>query len=147
MRLMLSGLLLASLALGGCDRVDPDSPLGKRKAIFQEMLDVKEDMGGMLRGRLPFRADDFAAGAARLDVLSHQPWQHYPTVKEAQSKARDEVWQRQARFQELARSLESATAALVEASTRVPFTADSVGPAFQQVEDSCERCHEEFRVY
>lgn len=140
-------LCAAAVFLTACDRVDPNSPLGKRKAIYQEMLDVKEDMGGMLRGRLPFDATDFAAGAARLDVLAHQPWQYYPEVKEEQSKAREDVWQRQERFKELARELEAATAALVQASTRVPFTAESVQPAFQQVEDTCEGCHEEFRAY
>ena len=39
--------LFAALLLAGCDRVDPDSPLGKRKAIYQAMLDTKEDLGGM----------------------------------------------------------------------------------------------------
>ncbi|RZI79389.1 MAG: cytochrome c, partial [Pseudomonas sp.] len=44
-------LLVASLALLGCDRVDPNSPLGQRKAIFKQMLNTSEDLGGMLRGR------------------------------------------------------------------------------------------------
>ena len=43
--------LVAVLALVGCNRIDPNSPLGKRKAIYQQMLDTKEDLGGMLRGR------------------------------------------------------------------------------------------------
>ncbi len=47
-------LLLAGLTLAACDRVDPNSPLGQRKAIFKQMLKTSEDMGGMLRGRLPF---------------------------------------------------------------------------------------------
>ena len=98
--------LFAALLLAGCDRVDPDSPLGKRKAIYQAMLDTKEDLGGMLRGRIPFDGTAFTSGAAKLDELSRQPWQHYPEVKEKQSDARDDVWQRQERFQELARALE-----------------------------------------
>src|SRR5690606_33921845 len=107
MKLKLLGLsLIGILALSGCDRIDPNSPLGKRKAIYQQMLDVKEDMGGMLRVRLAFEGGAFAAGAVKLDELSRQPWQHYPAVKEEQSDARDDVWQREARFNELARALE-----------------------------------------
>jgi len=148
MKLKLLGLtLIGMLALSGCDRIDPDSPLGKRKAIYQQMLDVKEDMGGMLRGRLAFDGDAFAAGAVRLDDLSRQPWQHYPAVKEEQSNAREDVWQREARFNELARALEQQTAALVALTSEQPVTAEKVAPAFQQVEDACETCHKEFRAY
>src|SRR3546814_10571706 len=91
---LLSLSLIAVLAQTGCDRIDPNSPLGKRKAIYQAMLDTKEDLGGMLRGRIPFDGEGFSAGAAKLDELSRQPWQHYPDVKEEQSDARDDVWQR-----------------------------------------------------
>lgn len=145
--LPLSVSLIAVLALLGCDRIDPNSPLGKRKAIYQQMLDVKEDMGGMLRGRLAFDAEGFTAGAVQLDQLSRQPWQYYPEVKEAQSEARDDVWQKQARFNEMARELEARTAALVTATAQKPVTAEGIAPAFQQVEDACEVCHKEFRNY
>ncbi|WP_407293122.1 c-type cytochrome [Stutzerimonas zhaodongensis] len=146
--LPLSVSLIALLTLlVGCDRIDPNSPLGKRKAIYQEMLDVKEDLGGMLRGRLEFDAERFTEGASKLDQLSRQPWQHYPEVKEAQSDARDDVWQQQERFNKMARDLEARTAALVAATTQKPVTTDSVMPAFQQVEDACEACHKEFRAY
>ncbi|HCW96514.1 MAG TPA: cytochrome C, partial [Pseudomonas sp.] len=87
-RLLCLSVILAAIGLAGCDRIDPNSPLGKRKAIYQQMLDIKEDLGGMLRGRLAFDGQKFAAGAAKLDELSRQPWQHYPQVKEEQSDAR-----------------------------------------------------------
>ena len=144
---LLSLPLIAVLALTGCDRVDPNSPLGKRKAIYQAMLDTKEDLGGMLRGRIPFDGDAFRSGAVKLDELSRQPWQHYPEVKEEQSDARDDVWQRQERFNELARALEAETAALVEVTTAAPVTAEGVAPAFQRGENACETCHKEFRAY
>ena len=95
MKRKLLGLTMgfAVILLAGCDRIDPDSPLGKRKAIYQQMLDATDDMGGMLRGRTAFDGVVFAANAVRLDELSRQPWQHYPEIKEDQSDARDEVWQ------------------------------------------------------
>ncbi|AHL77168.1 cytochrome C [Stutzerimonas stutzeri] len=139
--------LIAVLALAGCDRIDPNSPLGKRKAIYQQMLDTKEDLGGMLRGRLTFDPEGFVSGAAKLDELSRQPWQYYPEVKEEQSEARDDVWQQQERFNQLARELEANTAALVAATAQGQVTAGSVGSAFQRVEDTCEACHKKFRNY
>ncbi len=50
----LSVVLLACLTLSACGGVDPNSPLGQRKAIFKQMLKTGEDLGGMLRGRIPF---------------------------------------------------------------------------------------------
>lgn len=141
-------LLVAGLALGGCDRVDPDSPLGKRQALFKEMLNTSEDLGGMLRGRLAFDAKAFQDGAAQLDSLAHEPWQHFPQVMDSEgSSARDEVWQRQARFQELARELEAATGELRVTSQDAPEDKRRLRPAVQKVEDTCERCHQEFRIY
>src|SRR3546814_18672280 len=100
--LSLSLSLIAVFALAGCDRIDPNSPLGKRKAIYQQMLDTKEDLDGMLRGRLAFDPQGFVSGAAKLDELARQPWQFSPAVQEEPSDYRDEVWQQQESFQQQA---------------------------------------------
>lgn len=140
-------LALSGLTLSACERIDPNSPLGQRKALYQQMLKTSENLGGMLRGRLSFDEQRFAAGAVQLDTLSRQPWQHYPAVREEHSKARDDVWQRQERFSELARDLEASTAALVEASRVAPLRARELVAPVARVEQACKACHEEFRVY
>lgn len=141
-------LVLAGLGLLGCDSVDPNSPLGKRQALFKEMLRTSEDLGGMLRGRLPFDEQAFASGAVRLDELTAQPWQHFPQVRdEGDSRARDEVWQRQARFQELADAQMASTRALTEAAARPPLQAKTLAPLVARVEADCKACHSEFRRY
>lgn len=142
----LSIVLLACLALSACGGVDPNSPLGQRKAIFKQMLKTSEDLGGMLRGRIPFDGPRFAEGAVKLDSLSREPWKHFPQVKEEDhSSAKDDVWQQQARFQELARALEVATGELVIASKVQPYKVSNLGPAVQKVEDACSACHKQFR--
>ncbi|RJG12444.1 cytochrome c [Pseudomonas cavernicola] len=144
----LSLALLACLTLTACGGVDPNSPLGKRQAIFKQMLKTSEDFGGMLRGRIPFDGARFTAGAIKLDSLSQQPWQHFPQVKETdKTSAKPEVWESQARFQELARQLEGATAALVVATTQQPLDPVKLGPPVQAVEDACETCHKAFRTH
>jgi cytochrome c556 len=142
----LSLLLVACVVLSACGGVDPNSPLGQRKAIFKEMLKTSEDMSGMLHGRLTFEGQKFADNAVRLDALSHQPWKHFPAVREADhTSAKDDVWQKQARFQELARSLESATGEMLIASQGRPFQKSVLTPAIEKVEDACDACHREFR--
>ncbi|MDR6712683.1 cytochrome c556 [Pseudomonas hunanensis] len=139
-------LLLASLSLLGCDRVDPNSPLGQRKAIFKEMLKTSEDMGGMLRGRLPFDAAGFAKGAEKLDGLAHAPWEHFPQVQDqGDSSARADVWQRQARFTDLARQLEGVTGELLQVSRNQPLEAQQLQVPMDKVEAACKACHTEFR--
>src|SRR3546814_13545548 len=103
------------------------------------MLDTKEDLGGMRRGRIPFDGEGFSAGAAKLDELSRQPLQHYPDVKEEQSDARDDVSQRQERLNELAGELDQTTAALVSVTATPPAHAQYEAPAFQRGE---ARLHE-----
>lgn len=144
-RLLLACLCLTLAACGG---VDPDSPLGKRQVLFKEMLKVSENLGGMLRGRVPYDEAAFIAGAGELDRLSHEPWQYFPQVRDDErSNATDEVWQRQAQFQQLARDMEASTAALVQATTAPPLSRAQLEPAVKQVEDACEACHQAFRAY
>lgn len=140
--------VFACLTLVACGGVDPNSPMGQRQAIFKQMLKTSEELGGMLRGRVAFSEPRFVAGAAELDQLSRTPWQHFPQVRdEGDSRAKDEVWQRQTRFQALARELEAATAALVVATTTAPLKSGELVAPMQRVEDSCKACHEEFRAY
>jgi len=142
----LTVVLLVGLSLAACERVDPNSPLGQRKAIFKQMLKTSEDMGGMLRGRLPFDAAKFAEGAARLDGLAHAPWQYFPQAKdEGDSNARAEVWERQARFQALARQLEGVTGELVGVIRTQPLEAAQLKAPMDSVEAACRACHSEFR--
>lgn len=139
-------LTLMCLALSACGGVDPSSPLGQRKAIFKQMLHTSEDMNGMLLGRLPFDGTQFAASAVKLDQLAHQPWQHFPAVREEDhTSAKPEVWEKQARFQALAQALEVSTGKLVEATRAQPLQAEGLDGPLQTVENGCKTCHREFR--
>ena len=139
-------VLLACLMLSACGGIDPDSPLGQRKAIFKQMLSTSEELSGMLKGRVPFNGPRFAEAAMQLDALAYQPWAHFPQVKDSdKTSATDAVWQQQARFEALARELEAATGALVVASQQQPYSASNLTPAVQKVQDTCSACHKAFR--
>ena len=139
--------MLAILALSACGGVDPNSPLGQRKAIFKEMLKTSEDMNGMLNGRVAFDGQRFSDAAVKLDALAQEPWKHFPQVKEADhSSAKDDVWQKQERFQVLVSSLEAATGELKGVAATKP-TAAVLAPSLSKVQAACEACHKEFRAY
>ena len=141
-------VLVAALAVAGCGGVDPDSPLGKRKVIFKEMLNLSEDLGGMLRGRIAFDEQAFVEKAHRLDEISRQPWQHFDEeAKDKKSSARDDVWEQRERFMQLARELESTTELLVQSADQQPLNPDALGVRVDVVEKACESCHQAFRIY
>ena len=140
--------LVVGLTLVGCDSVDPNSPVGKRKAIFKEMMSTSENLGGMLRGRVPFDGEAFIKGAAHLDALSHEPWQFFEHLDDTQkTSAKPEVWAKQELFDQLAQEMEAATEALVVATQATPLRPSGLRESVQRMEDACEKCHKEFRAY
>lgn len=141
----LSVVLLACLTLSACGGVDPNSPLGQRKAIFKQMLKTGEDLGGMLRGRIPFDGPKFADGAVKLDALSHEPWKHFAGARRRSHQRQGRCLAEAGTLPEMARTLEGATGELVIASQVQPYKASNLGPAVQKVEDACSACHKEFR--
>lgn len=140
-------LILAVALLASCGGVDPNSPAGKRKTAFKQMLNLSEDLGGMVRGRIAFDEQQFAEKAALLDEVSRQPWQYFEEASTAKTSAKDDVWQKKERFLELARELENTTAVLVESVKQQPVNTDTLGVRVDVVEKACESCHQEFRVY
>lgn len=140
-------VMLAVLTLTACGGVDPNSPLGQRKAIFKDMLKTSEDMNGMLNGRVAFDSQRFSDAALKLDTLAQEPWKHFPQAKEADhTSAKDDVWQKQERFQVLVSSLEAATGELKVTAAGKPPSA-SLAPGLSKVQAACEACHKEFRAY
>jgi hypothetical protein len=116
----ISVVLLACLTLSACGGVDPNSPLGQRKAIFKQMLKTGEDLGGMLRGRIPFDGPKFAEGAVKLDALSHEPWKHFPRCAKKITPAPRTMSGSSRRVSGVGPHLEAATGELVIASQVSP---------------------------
>jgi len=142
-------LLLAALLLTACKPEDPNSPPALRKALFKQMLNESEQLSGMLRGRLSFNQESFSQGAAKLAQLSKAPWQYFPQPKnqEKNNNARESIWQRQARFIELARALEIAAVDLQQISLEKPLSVEALSLPMQGVEQACKACHQEFRRF
>lgn len=146
---MLKYILAAAalLALTGCGGVDPNSPEGKRKAAFKQMLNLSEDMGGMLRGRIQFDEQLFAEKAALLNEVSQQPWQYFEDASDSKTAAKNEIWQQKQRFMQLAADLEVLTGQLQDGASQPEADLEALTLQVDAVEKACESCHQEFRIY
>lgn len=104
----------------------------------------------MLRGRLPFDAEKFRVGSAKLHQLADQPWQYFPSPKAGEegedTRAKDEVWQRQQEFKAATQVFIDAMNRLQDNTRQATPTPDGVRKDFAAVEDACEACHKKFRA-
>lgn len=140
-------VLAAFLGLVACGGVDPNSPEGKRQAIFKEMLKDSEDLGGMMRGRLHFNEENFLAKAENLDKITRTPWQYFEHQGDEKSVAKGDIWQEKAKFMSLADEMEKATAALVATAQQRPVNMSALQLRTDQMEQACSTCHKAFRQY
>jgi len=141
-------LLFAGLLLG-CRQEDPNSPPALRKALFKQMLSESENLSGMLRGRIAFNPERFSQGAEKLAQLSKVPWQYFPLPdeKDKNTNAQASIWQKQARFAQLARNLEVLTEDLQQISQQTSLSVERLSEPMQRVEQACKACHQEFRRF
>lgn len=134
------------LAVTGCSEKDthPGQPVTKRRAIFHEMLQNFEPMGMMVRDRKPYDKDQFLKYALALQALSSQPWSHFPPGSiYGKSRARPEIWEKEAEFKTYQQKLQDSVNRLVTVAGTGSL--DAIRPSYAAVAESCKRCHEAFR--
>lgn len=142
---LLAGACL--LVLGACggevEDTRPGQPVKTRQVAFKEMLRVFEPMGKMLRTDR-YEADKFAALAAELLQKQEAPWSHFgPDTNYPPTKAKAEVWQQPAKFEEEKQAFFKATAALDKAA-KSRVKAD-VQQAYDKTYEACKSCHRTFK--
>lgn len=143
-------LLLATLALTlvGCGGpADPDSPEGKRQAVFKQFLHHSEPMGGMLGERLPFDGESFAAHAEGLVELVEAPWQYFPEPGDSKQRnaALPQIWSDPAEWQRAIDQYRNAVTDLVAITRQGVETPEQVAESMAAVQQGCRSCHEGFR--
>jgi cytochrome c556 len=126
----LLALLAALLAtqLVACQRLDPNSPV----AAFA-------------KGKQAFDPDAAIRDAALLQKLSRLPWPLFPEARQPDtaSNAQSAVWEHPEQFQLRVEEFQRSADALAAASQARSL--DQLRPAVQALEQSCQRCHDQFR--
>ncbi|SDT87681.1 c-type cytochrome [Halopseudomonas salegens] len=147
--LKLLGLTTLSILLTACgsQSADPDSPEGQRQADFKRMLNSSESLDGMLRGRLAFDADIFAAHVQRLVELTDAPWEYFPEPDDSRqpNAARPSVWSDAAGFADAIERYQQAVAELAVVTAEQGNEPDALLPALTGVQQACRGCHDDYR--
>lgn len=138
-RLLICGLSLTLLAGCGPDR---SSPVYQRQQVFKQMLRHKEAMYGMLNGRIDYDPKRFASEMAQLQVVSAKPW---PLFTELNSNhAKQDILLEPAAFKQAQEHFERTLTALT--AIKPSDKGDELRVPFKTMADSCQACHDRFRI-
>ncbi|WP_027016417.1 c-type cytochrome [Comamonas composti] len=99
-------------------------------------------VGAMANGKAAFDAKSAQESAEIVAFMAKLPWAAFAAGTEG-GKAKPEIWKEQAKFQDLAKKSEEATAKLAEASKSGNL--DQIKAAFGPAANSCKSCHDAFR--
>lgn len=139
-------LLLSMVFMTACGEVEdtrPGQPVKQRQEAFKAMLRAFEPMGTMLRDKR-YHAERFAQGAQALAEWRDAPWAHFgPGTQYPPSKARDAIWSQPEAFAQARERFVTAVDGLTAAVAAGQQPA--IEQAYQQVYDSCQSCHKQFR--
>jgi len=139
---------LLGAALVGCsNEADPNSPEGKRQAVFKQMLKQSEPMGGMLSDRLPFDGNIFAEHAKKLAQLVDQPWSHFPEPGEdpETNRAKADIWSDPQGFAQAIDTYKTAVVDLTDATQGGVSGPAQVSDQLRAVQQACKACHDTYR--
>lgn len=138
-------LLTLVLALTACHRMNPDSAEFKRQALFKEILNTSERLNGAANGNQAFNPSAVLQDAQALQQLSRLPW---PLFKEMQhsekTRANDAVWAMQSDFQAKALDFQQHADLVLKAAQT--GQQDTLHSAVKALQESCNRCHAQFRA-
>lgn len=145
----LLGVTALSVLLVACggQTADPDSPEGKRQALFKQMLNNSEPLGGMLSGRLDFDADNFAMHVERLVDLADAPWEYFPEPGDSHqpNAALPSVWSDAAGFTTAIENYQQSLTELARVTAIQGDDPDALLAPLSKVQQACSSCHDDYR--
>ncbi|KDC51987.1 c-type cytochrome [Pseudoalteromonas fuliginea] len=144
--------VLATIALATCvfsvsansAFKEPSDAIEYRQAAFSMISVQISDMGAMLKGKVPFDAEQFKKRANNAAALSKMPWEaFYEGTDKGDTAALAAVWAENATF------VEKANAFAVNAD-KLALAAQSgdkavIGKAFGAWAKGCKDCHKQFK--
>ncbi|MEL0633579.1 cytochrome c [Pseudoalteromonas carrageenovora] len=144
--------LLAGVALATCTLSvsansafkEPSDAIEYRQAAFSMISVQIGNMGAMLKGKVPFDAEQFKMRANNAAALSKMPWEaFYEGTDKGDTAALAAVWSENAAFVEKA----NAFAANADKLAVAAQTGDKavIGKAFGAWAKGCKDCHKQFK--
>lgn len=138
-------ILIAIAFLTACHRINPDSAEFKRQVLFKNILKTSERLNGASNGSLPFNPSDVLRDAQALQQLSRLPWPLFKEMQQTEkTRANADIWLMQHDFQQRALDFQQqADQVLSAAQTGQQNTLQA---AVRSLQESCNRCHTQFRA-
>ncbi|KAA1149944.1 cytochrome c [Pseudoalteromonas sp. FUC4] len=144
--------VLATIALATCAFSvsansafkEPSDAIEYRQAAFSMISVQIGDMGAMLKGKVPFNAEQFKMRANNAAALSKMPWEaFYEGTDKGDTAALAAVWAENATFVEKA----NAFAANADKLALAAQSGDKavIGKAFGAWAKGCKDCHKQFK--
>ena len=144
--------VLATIALATCAFSvsansafkEPSDAIEYRQAAFSMISVQIGDMGAMLKGKVPFDAEQFKKRANNAAALSKMPWEaFYEGTDKGDTAALAAVWAENATFVEKA----NAFAANADKLALAAQSGDKavIGKAFGAWAKGCKDCHKQFK--
>jgi len=101
-------------------------------------------IAAMAQAKIPFDQDVAARNAALAETFSKLPWDRFgPGTDQGNTKAKPEVWTKQADFKAKADKMQSEVAKLAQVAKSGDF--DALKAQVGETGKSCKACHDEYR--
>ena len=144
--------VLATIALATCAFSvsansafkEPSDAIEYRQAAFSMISVQIGDMGAMLKGKVPFDAEQFKKRANNAAALSKMPWEaFYEGTDKGDTAALAAVWAENATFVEKANAFATNADKLALAAQSGDKAV--IGKAFGAWAKGCKDCHKQFK--
>ncbi len=123
---------------------EPSDAIEYRQAAFSMISVQIGDMGAMLKGKIPFDAEQFKQRANNAAALSKMPWEaFYAGTEKGDTSALPAVWSENDTFMKKATAFQQYADELAVAAQ----TGDKavIGKAFGAWAKGCKDCHKQFK--
>ncbi len=123
----------------------PEDAIKYRQGALFVMQQNFARVAAMAAGRAPFDAKLAVDSATNAEFLSRLPWAAFGdgTDKGRDTRAKPEIWQDKARFNDYAEKMQAEMAKLAVAAKGGNL--DAIKPAVGAVGNACKTCHDAFR--
>ncbi len=115
-----------------------------RRAAFTVMSTYFSRLLQTVEGDRPFDAARVKSDAQMVEILSRLPWEGFaPGTERGDTRAKEDIWLDEDRFQQLAAELQHKTSEMSRAAASGDLS--RLKTAFAQTRDVCNACHKQFR--
>jgi cytochrome c556 len=139
--LVVAALLCAGGALA---QQKPEDAIKYRQSALFLLGQHFGPIAAMAQAKIPFDKDAAARNAALAETFSKLPWDRFgPGTDQGNTKAKPEVWTKQADFKAKADKMQSEVAKLAQVAKSGDF--DALKAQVGETGKSCKACHDEYR--